>query len=178
MEYVINICTLNNLEELIQIGKETYIDTFQIFCKKNVMEEYIEKAFSNYQILKELENKESEFYFIRNENELVGYLKINIGNAQTEFQTEDSLEIERIYIRNKYRGKKIGYKLIEHGIQRALELNKKEIWLGVWEKNQNAIEFYKKCGFEINGQHSFYMGNEKQNDYIMKRKIGEDQTTA
>ena len=36
-----------------------------------------------------------------------------------------------------------------------MEHNKKKIWLGVWEKNENAIAFYKKMGFVQTGVHSF-----------------------
>jgi len=50
--------------------------------------------------------------------------------------------------------------------KRAKELNKQTIWLGVWEKNVNAIAFYKKYGFKKVDAHSFYMGDEEQIDWI------------
>ena len=164
---------MKNLEEIIQIGKETYIATFQSFTTKEIMSKYIEQAFSMNKIEKEILNTNSEFYFIKNEEETMGYTKLNIDNAQTEFQSSDSLEVERIYIKEKYKGNKLGYKLIQHAIKRAKELHKNSIWLGVWEKNLKAIEFYIKCGFYIDGEHAFYMGNDKQTDYIMKRKVEE-----
>ncbi|WP_039790739.1 GNAT family acetyltransferase, partial [Paenibacillus riograndensis] len=43
--------------------------------------------------------------------------------------------------------------------------------LGVWEKNENAIAFYKKMGFVQTGSHSFYMGDEEQIDIIMTTDI-------
>ena len=39
------------------------------------------------------------------------------------------------------------------------------------EKNQNAIAFYLKAGFEKSGQHALYMGDEKQIDIIMKKSL-------
>ncbi|WP_371873239.1 GNAT family N-acetyltransferase [Lysinibacillus sp. Ag94] len=60
---------------------------------------------------------------------------------------DDLLEIERIYIRNKYQGKGLGKHLINKAMEIAVAQNKKSIWLGVWEKNDNAIGFYKKMGF-------------------------------
>ncbi|GAY79036.1 negative regulation of sporulation, septation and degradative enzyme [Sporolactobacillus inulinus] len=47
------------------------------------------------------------------------------------------------------------------------------VWLGVWEKNEKAIAFYKKFGFVQNGAHSFYMGDEEQTDFIMKNPLFE-----
>ncbi len=171
MEISICQCTIEDLEEIITIGKETYIDTFHEYCTKEVMSEYIEEAFSIRKIEMELLNRYSEFYFIRNKESIVGYTKYNIEDAQTDFQKSEDLEIERIYVKERYKGKGLGYKLIQHAIERAKELHKEEIWLGVWEKNQGAIEFYRKCGFHIDGEHAFFMGNDRQNDYIMKRKV-------
>jgi ribosomal protein S18 acetylase RimI-like enzyme len=40
--------------------------------------------------------------------------------------------------------------------------------LGVWEKNKKAIEFYTKLGFQIKGEKTFLLGNDKQRDLIMQ----------
>ena len=53
----------------------------------------------------------------------------------------------------------------------AMERKKKKIWLGVWEKNENAIAFYNKKGFVQTGAHSFYMGDEEQVDLIMTKTL-------
>ncbi|MNL75746.1 Protease synthase and sporulation negative regulatory protein PAI 1 [compost metagenome] len=53
----------------------------------------------------------------------------------------------------------------------AMEHSKKKIWLGVWEKNENAIAFYNKMGFVQTGVHSFYMGDEEQMDIIMTKTL-------
>lgn len=53
----------------------------------------------------------------------------------------------------------------------AISQNKEAIWLGVWEKNDNAIDFYKKIGFVQAGAHSFYMGDEEQMDIIMTKSL-------
>ncbi|OAX48075.1 Protease synthase and sporulation negative regulatory protein PAI 1 [Paenibacillus sp. AD87] len=52
-----------------------------------------------------------------------------------------------------------------------MEHKKKEVWLGVWGKNDNAIAFYKKMGFVRTGFHSFYMGDEEQIDFIMVKTL-------
>jgi ribosomal protein S18 acetylase RimI-like enzyme len=45
------------------------------------------------------------------------------------------------------------------------------IWLGVWEHNHNSIAFYEQWGFETFGKHVFRLGNDDQNDLLMKKKI-------
>ena len=102
---------------------------------------------------------------------MAGYLKVNISHAQSEEMGNEALEVERIYIKNTYQKHGLGKRLIHKAIEIAMELNKKNIWLGVWEKNVNAIAFYEKMGFVKTGTHSFYMGDEEQTDYIMLKTL-------
>jgi ribosomal protein S18 acetylase RimI-like enzyme len=41
------------------------------------------------------------------------------------------------------------------------------LWLGVWEKNPNAIGFYERLGFKKVGTHAFRFGSEMQTDLLM-----------
>ena len=104
-------------------------------------------------------------------DKIAGYLKVNTGDAQTEEMDDDALEIERIYIINKFQKLGLGKYLFNKAMDIAMEQNKKKIWLGVWEKNKNAISFYKRLGFTQTGAHSFYMGDEEQTDLIMVKKL-------
>ncbi|MBN1639161.1 MAG: GNAT family N-acetyltransferase [Ignavibacteriales bacterium] len=164
-------CNNEDLNDLLKIGIDTYFDTFNKYCSKDVMENYLEEAFERNKIHSEMMNKDSHFFFVYANEKLSGYLKININDAQCDLKDENGLEIERIYVKKEYKGKGIGYSLINFGIEKAKEFKKDFIWLGVWEKNREAIEFYKKNGFSEIGMHSFRMGNEIQNDFVMKRNL-------
>lgn len=94
---------------------------------------------------------------------------MNIGTAQTEFNTENNLEIERIYVLKGYHGKKVGQLLFEKAEDLAQRKQVDFIWLGVWEKNERAIHFYQKNGFEIIDQHIFKLGTDLQTDFIMRK---------
>jgi ribosomal protein S18 acetylase RimI-like enzyme len=135
------------------------------------MKAYVEKAFNLEQLEKEVLHPNSQFYIIFVKNELAGYLKVNTSNAQSEEMGEEAIEIERIYIINTFHKQGLGKQLLNKAIEIAEEQNKKKIWLGVWEKNENAIAFYKKLGFVQTGAHSFYMGDEEQTDYIMVKTL-------
>src|SRR5690606_2071854 len=105
------------------------------------------------------------------DEELAGYIKVNIEEAQSEQLGSDTLEVERIYILSRFQKHGLGKVLMDEAINLAKKLKKNKIWLGVWEKNQNAIAFYEKAGFEKTGSHSFYMGEEEQNDFIMTKHL-------
>ncbi|MFE3573370.1 GNAT family N-acetyltransferase [Lysinibacillus sp. NPDC059133] len=164
-------CSIGDLIKLQEVSIETFNDTFKDQNSPENMKTYLEKAFNTIQLEKELSNLNSEFYFIYYDEETAGYLKVNVNEAQSEQMGDESLEIERIYIRNKYQGKGLGKHLINKAMEIAVAQNKKSIWLGVWEKNDNALGFYKKIGFIQTGAHSFYMGDEEQIDIIMTKTL-------
>ncbi|MBG9579799.1 GNAT family acetyltransferase [Bacillus thuringiensis] len=164
-------CTLEDLHKLQEISYETFDETFKYQNSPENMNAYLEKAFNLKQLEKELANLSSHFYFIYFNNEVAGYVKLNMNDAQSEEMGEESLEIERIYIKSTFQKHGLGKYLLNRAIEIAMEHNKKKIWLGVWEKNENAIAFYKKMGFVQVGAHSFYMGDEEQIDFIMIKTL-------
>ena len=83
----------------------------------------------------------------------------------------NSLEIERIYILPAHKRKGLGKKLIHFASQYGKDSGVETIWLGVWEKNEPALHFYKNLGFCITGEHSFMLGQDKQTDYLMTTQI-------
>lgn len=171
MTIKIKKCNCEDLERLQEISIETFNDTFKDQNSPENMNAYLERALNLKQLESELSNISTQFFFIYFNNEVSGYLKVNTDDAQTEEMGDESLEIERIYIRNKFQKQGLGKYLLNKAIKIAMERNKKKIWLGVWEKNENAITFYKKMGFIHTGAHSFYMGDEKQIDFIMIKSI-------
>ncbi len=164
-------CTLEDSRELQEISYETFNETFKHQNSIENMNAYLEKAFNLKQLEKELSNISSQFFFVYFNNEVAGYLKVNINNAQSEEMGEESLEIERIYLMDKFQKHGLGKYLLNKANEIAMECGKKKIWLGVWEKNENAIAFYEKLGFVQTGAHSFYMGDEEQTDFIMTKTL-------
>ncbi|MBD0384392.1 GNAT family N-acetyltransferase [Paenibacillus sedimenti] len=164
-------CTLEDSRKLQEISYETFNETFKDQNSPENMNAYLERAFNLKQLEKELSNNFSQFFFVYFNNEVTGYLKVNTNDAQSEKMGDESLEIERIYIKNKFQKHGLGKYLLNKAMEIAMERDKKKIWLGVWEKNENAIAFYKKMGFVQTGAHSFYMGDEEQIDVIMTKTL-------
>jgi diamine N-acetyltransferase len=171
MTIKIKKCTLEDSRKLQEISYETFNDTFKDQNSPENMNGYLERAFNLKQLEKELSNISSQFFFVYFNNEVAGYLKVNTNDAQSEEMGDESLEIERIYIKNKFQKHGLGKYLLNKAMEIAMERNKQKIWLGVWEKNENAIAFYKKMEFVQTGAHSFYMGDEEQMDFIMTKTL-------
>jgi diamine N-acetyltransferase len=163
--------TINDLQQLQEIGRKTFYETFSGSNTEENMRAYLDEGFSDSKLISELNETDSEFYFAKLGEIVIGYLKLNSGLAQTELKEEKSVEIERIYVLKEYHGKNVGQLLCEKAIQIAKRKNVLYVWLGVWEENPRAINFYKKNDFIEFDKHIFKLGNDKQIDVLMKRFV-------
>lgn len=170
-EIVIKRASLEDIKTIQLIGKQTFFETFAESNTEEDMKKYLEDNFSEEKVKSELNNPDSEFFIAFEDNFPIGYLKLNNGNAQTESQEENSIEIERIYVKSAYYGKKIGQLLYDKALQVARDKSKSSIWLGVWEENPRAIRFYEKNGFVAFGKHIFKMGDDEQTDIMMQKLL-------
>jgi ribosomal protein S18 acetylase RimI-like enzyme len=160
--------TIADIEKLQNIGRQTFLETFSLPNTEENMNSYLSSSFAFDKLKNEIENPDSKFFFAVLNDEVIGYLKINSGKAQTELKDNDALEIERIYVSREFLGKKVGQLLYDKALQIAQERKVGYVWLGVWEQNHRALAFYKKNGFVEFDKHIFKLGNDPQTDIMMK----------
>lgn len=164
--------TIIDIDRLQKIGRQTFSETFSAVNSEENMINYLADGFSIEKLSAEMNDVNSEFYFAWCNDEVIGYLKLNFGNSQTELKENKALEIERIYVLKEYHGKNIGQLLYDRAIEVATQKGAEYIWLGVWEENPRAINFYKKNGFIEFDIHIFKLGNDEQTDIMMKLQLG------
>jgi ribosomal protein S18 acetylase RimI-like enzyme len=163
--------TSNDILELQKIGIQTFTETFATSNTEENMSNYLKEGFSMEKLIEEVNNVHSKFFFALDQGGVIGYLKLNFGASQTELKDNKALEIERIYVLNAYLGKKIGQQLYDKAIHIATKMQMEYVWLGVWEENQRALNFYKKNGFVEFDKHIFKLGDDEQTDIMMKLQL-------
>lgn len=163
--------SINDLVTLQEISRQTFQETFAAYNSAENMKSYLEDTLSIEKLRAELQDENSAFYFAEQDEQVIGYLKINFGAAQTELKDSQALEIERIYVSKDFHGKSVGQSLYDKAIEIAKEKASEYVWLGVWEKNPRAIRFYQKNGFVEFDKHLFKLGDDEQTDLMMKLKL-------
>ena len=163
---------ISDINKLQEIGRLTFSETFSAGNSEENMIKYLAEEFSIEKLKAELDDPNSEFYFAWYNDDVIGYLKLNFGNSQTELKDSRALEIERIYVLKEFHGKDVGQLLYDKAIKVATQKNAEYVWLGVWEENPRAINFYKKNGFVEFDKHIFKLGDDEQTDIMMKLQLG------
>lgn len=162
---------MKDLHEIKAISEKTFVETFGSENTEEDIEKYLKGNLNTETVTNELYDPDSLFFLVDVNNNSVAYMKLNIGDAQTEKGLDHSLEIQRIYVLKAYKHNGIGRKLMEKAIEVGNKRHLDFIWLGVWEKNFNAIRFYEKEGFVTFDKHVFKLGDDEQTDYLMKRDL-------
>ncbi len=157
------------MDTLVSLAQVTFIEAFADTNTEENMNSYLADSFNDGKLAAELNNADSSFFIAWCDGKPIGYLKLNVGTAQTEPQGREALEIERIYVRRSWLGKDIGRSLMEKALEVARVAEKEYVWLGVWEHNDRALRFYEKNGFIPFGKHIFRMGTDDQTDILMKK---------
>lgn len=161
----------NDIDTLQQIGRQTFLETFSSGNTPENINRYVEESFSKPKLLSELNNVDSQFFILEHEAQVIGYLKVNTGQAQSDIKDHSALEIERIYVLREFHGLKAGQELFDTAITVARNLGVDYVWLGVWEENPRAINFYRKNGFVEFDRHVFRLGSDEQTDILMKLSL-------
>lgn len=171
MEVHIKTCNTTYLRALVRVARATYTETFATVNTPENLQAYLNAAFHPDKLRRELAQPESAFYLVYADRQLAGYFKVNTGRAQTDVYDEAAIELERIYLLQRYQRLGLGSKILNQVMDIGRHQQKSFIWLGVWENNQAAIQFYTRHGFVKFGEHPFVMGDDHQTDHLMRRNL-------
>ncbi len=164
-------CTVAMVQELAEIGRRTFAETFLADNTAEDMEKFLTETYDPKRLTAELQDPDSITFIAYEGDTVLGYLKLNRGSAQTEKGYDNSLEIQRIYVAKEAKGQGVGSRFMEIAEAQAKEWNLSYIWLGVWEHNPKAIHFYENKGFTKFSEHVFVVGDDRQTDWLMRKEL-------
>jgi ribosomal protein S18 acetylase RimI-like enzyme len=159
---------------LAELGASTFADTFAADNTPADIEAYLAESFGEAIQRAELEDPDVTVLFAEARGEVVGYVMLREGPAPQVVRGFDLLEIARLYVRGDAKGKGVGKVLMQRAIHEAASRGKEALWLGVWERNTRAIEFYRRWEFFEAGSQPFKLGDDQQNDLVMVRRIARE----
>lgn len=167
----IKMATNADAELIADMSRKTFYETFVSQNTKENMDKFMNESFTKEALMKEVGEPGNIFLLAYDEKEPAGYVRMRENNNPPELGNRNSIEIARIYAATNAIGKGVGKTLMQKCIELAREKKKEVLWLGVWEKNNRAIDFYIKWGFEKFSTHIFMLGDDPQTDWLMKKEL-------
>ncbi len=136
--------------ELSELAQKIYIPHYPYLWNEGGIVWYIhEFAYPLHKIEAEIADPNNLHYIAYLKEQAIGYLKININTRAKNFDSQSTMELERIYIDANCIQKGVGSELMKFVIDLAKQYQKKELVLKAMDSAEKALQFYQKHGFEI-----------------------------
>jgi ribosomal protein S18 acetylase RimI-like enzyme len=171
MSLLIRHATTADARLIADISHQTFYETFAAQNTPADMNKFLTQQFTKGKLILEVGTPGNIFLLAYSGNEVAGYAKLREGKPPASLGSSNAMEIARLYAMTSMIGKGVGKRLMQESINIATEKSKQVLWLGVWEKNRRAIDFYTKWGFEKFDETDFLLGDDIQRDWLMKKEI-------
>lgn len=160
-------------ELLADLALRTFNDAFagHPLNRPEDMAAYTAEAFAPDRLRAELADTAAVYLLAEVGGEPVGYAKLAFGPAEPGVTGERPAELCRLYAEQRHLGRGVGPALMAECLAEAAGRGCDVIWLGVWEHNPRAQNFYRKWGFVEVGSHVFQLGTDAQTDLLMQRPV-------
>lgn len=172
---IIRNANTEDINTLVQIARKSFYDTFAKFPENSPddLQSYLDKHYTDEALTAELAETNTGYFVAEIDGQLVGYAKLKQNSREEGITGANPIELCRLYNLQEYIGKGIGKALMLKCLEFAEANGHDTLWLGVWEDNELAINFYRKFGFEKCGEHVFMFGDDPQTDWLMQRNVKE-----
>jgi len=167
----IRYATADDNTLLAELGASTFYDTFAADNTPENMASYLAASFSPEKQAAELNDLLSVFLIAEVDGATVGFARLKEGQPRVIDIGLRSIEIARIYACKEWIGHGVGANLMKACLSEAEKRGCDTVWTSVWEHNTRAQMFYRKWGFVETGTQIFQLGDDLQNDLLMKRRV-------
>ncbi|MGI8882698.1 MAG: GNAT family N-acetyltransferase [Pyrinomonadaceae bacterium] len=163
MNLAMRQATISDVHIISALGITTCYEAYFELDPSQDLAEYCANSFGLQQLTAELEDANSTFLIAEFNGKAVGYAKLREGKKVECLKDKNAIEVQRIYLLEKMKGKNIGKALIEKCLEVGKQKGYKTLWLGVWDKNLPAQKFYERIGMKNIGTTDFSDG---KNEFI------------
>lgn len=144
MEIIIKKATIENLKDIQELNNKLFELEYENFDEslrvgwplENEGEEYFKEVLNN-----------GIIYIALADNKIIGYLAGSF-NVENTYVTKTLAEADNMYILEDYRKYGVGTKLMNEFKNECIKRGIQELKVTASAKNINAINFYRKKGFE------------------------------
>ena len=169
--------TIHDAAQLSTLATSVFAETYGAMIPPETLQEYLKEQFSVEALSLDLSHPSSHYFVahhacVAHHNErVIGFSKLAPTEPPSTLRSTRAIEMVKLYVAKDYHGFGVGARLMKQAISTARELGYESIWLCVWEKNERAIAFYRKWGFEQVGMMQIFVGDVVFDDLVLERGV-------
>lgn len=145
------------------LAAQTWGNTYGSILSSEQLDYMFQMMYAPENILKQMTDMGHVYFIVSSDHTPCGYISIEKVN-------DDLFNFQKIYLTPLAQGKGAGRFMIEQGFAYVKKIHPAPCTVQLYVNRQNkAVEFYKKMGFHIADSRDHHIGNEYyMNDYIME----------
>ena len=156
---------------LAALAERTFRETYTAYNTPDDMERYVAGHFGPALQDAELRDPRRITLVAEDDGRAAGYAQLARGGTPGSVTGPAPMEIVRFYVDRPWHGRGVAQILMTAAVDAAKAAGAHTLWLGVWERNQRAIAFYRKSGFADVGTQIFVLGTDHQHDLVLARPV-------
>jgi ribosomal protein S18 acetylase RimI-like enzyme len=152
---------------LAEFAARTFTETFGAANTARDMAAHLTSSYGVRQQRAEVEDPNVVTLLAEADMRLAAYAQVRRNHVPIAPPPDSAAELWRFYVDRHWHGRGVAQRLMAAVRDAALELGARRVWLSVWERNDRAIAFYRKCGYRMIGSKDFWVGSDRQTDHVM-----------
>lgn len=158
---------------LADLGARTFEDAFGRDNRPGDMALYLTRTYGLSQQAAELAHPGVITLIAEADGQAAGYAQLRKGPPPGCVKGPAPVEVWRFYVDRPWHGWGVAQALMAAVRREAVSRGGRTLWLAVWERNERAKGFYRKCGFLDVGSQPFILGEDQQTDLVMASDLAQ-----
>lgn len=161
--------TTEDVAAIDRVFRQSFCDTFAHLYRPADLESFLAR-FTAEAWTEEMRDPRFAFRVAQAGGEVVGYAKLGPLVLPVD-AAEPAAELRQIYILKEWHGRGIAAALMDWAIGEARRRGCRELYLTVYVDNHRARRVYDRYGFVPVGPYHFMVGEQADEDIIMRLKL-------
>jgi ribosomal protein S18 acetylase RimI-like enzyme len=166
VEIVIRHWQKGDLESIRRITWQTWISSYTSFIPESDLKAYFDIHYTEEVLLSMFDDPFAQGFVAETDDQIAGYTRLFFN------QDEYRLYVPSLYFLPDFQRQGMGRRLLGAAEEYAAEKGLDELWIGVIVKNNPALVFYRKVGFQFVREEPFTMGKTTVSHLIGYKKLG------
>lgn len=158
-------------EAYSHFSERVAIETFAADNNPDDFRLYLDQTFSPERQAAEMRDASTRVLLGEHEGQVASYAYLRLQPVPEVVKGAKPLEIARFYVDSPWHGRGVAWEMMAEVVREAQQAGADTLWLGVWERNERAKAFYRRCGFEDLGSHVFMVGRDAQTDRLFAAPV-------
>ena len=152
-----------------RVFRASFCDTFEHLYRPQDLAAFLAQ-FTTHAWTHEITDLRYAFRLAEDDGEAVGYVKLGPSSLPVQ-APGPAIELRQLYVLSSHFGTGVGAALTDWAIAEARRRDAEELYLTVYTDNYRARRFYARYGFEELGPYAFMVGEQADEDIIMRLKL-------